>query len=92
MIRVRAVTLRARQRVAGALFGRRDGASSASMVSIRSDTKGHMLFVFNRDLPGVLGSIATFIGNKGVNLGGFILAARRSRERARADSDDQADE
>ena len=46
--------------------------------------KGHMLFVFNRDLPGVLGSIATFIGDKGVNIGRLYLGRKKIGESALA--------
>src|SRR5205085_282886 len=56
MIRVRTVTGSKESEVAGALFGRRD----ARIVRINGFNteaipKGHILFLLNRDIPGVLG-------------------------------------
>ncbi len=83
MIRVRAVTSESDSEVAGALFGRRDGRIvRINGFSLEAIPKGHMLFVFNRDVPGVIGSIATFIGNKGVNIGRLYLGRKKIGESA----------
>jgi len=85
MIRVRAVTSERDSEVAGALFGRRDGRIvRINGFNLEAIPKGHMLFVFNRDLPGVLGSIATFIGDKGVNIGRLYLGRKKIGESALA--------
>jgi D-3-phosphoglycerate dehydrogenase len=42
-------------------------------VSIESSPRGHMLFIRNRDQPGVLGKIATILGRAGVNIAGIHL-------------------
>jgi D-3-phosphoglycerate dehydrogenase len=78
MISVRAVTTERESTVAGALFGR----SEARIVRINGFNleaipKGHMLFIFNKDLPGVLGRIATFIGDQGVNIGRLYLGRKQ---------------
>src|SRR5712692_4337875 len=85
MIRVRAVTAERESEVAGALFGRRDGRIvRINGFSLEAIPKGHMLFIFNRDLPGVLGSIATFIGDNGVNIGRLYLGRKKVGESALA--------
>ena len=43
-----------------------------------------MLFLFNRDLPGVLGRIATFIGDNNVNIGRLYLGRKKVGESALA--------
>lgn len=85
MIRVRAVTAERESEVAGALFGRRDGRIvRINGFSLEAIPKGHMLFLFNRDLPGVLGSMATFIGDAGVNIGRLYLGRKKVGESALA--------
>jgi D-3-phosphoglycerate dehydrogenase len=43
-----------------------------------------MLILFNRDAPGVLGRIATFIGDHGVNIGRLYLGRKKIGESALA--------
>jgi D-3-phosphoglycerate dehydrogenase len=40
---------------------------------IESKLAGHMLFIRNRDVPGVLGKIGTILGRTGVNIAGIHL-------------------
>lgn len=85
MIRVRAVTSERESEVAGALFGRRDGRIvRINGFSLEAIPKGHMLFLFNHDQPGVLGSIATFIGENNVNIGRLYLGRKKIGESALA--------
>lgn len=85
MIRVRAVTAERESEVAGALFGRRDGRIvRINGFSLEAIPKGHMLLLFNRDQPGVLGSIATFIGANNVNIGRLYLGRKKIGESALA--------
>lgn len=77
MIRVRAVTAERESEVAGALFGRRDARIvRINGFNLEAIPKGDMLFIFNRDVPGVLGRIATFIGSRGVNIGRLYLGRK----------------
>ena len=85
MIRVRTVTGSKESEVAGALFGRRD----ARIVRINGFNteaipKGHILFLLNRDMPGVLGRVASFIGDKNVNIGRLYLGRKIVGENALA--------
>ncbi|MFY9558122.1 MAG: phosphoglycerate dehydrogenase, partial [Blastocatellia bacterium] len=85
MIRVRSVTVEGESEVAGALFGRRDGRIvRINGFSLEAIPKGHMLFLFNQDQPGVLGSIATFIGQNDVNIGRLYLGRKKIGESALA--------
>ena len=85
MIRVRAATAERESEVAGALFGRRDGRIvRINGFHLEAIPKGHMLLVFNRDQPGVLGSIATFIGVNNVNIGRLYLGRKKIGESALA--------
>jgi D-3-phosphoglycerate dehydrogenase len=85
MIRVRAVTAERESEVAGALFGRRDARIvRINGFNLEAIPKGHMLFLFNRDQPGVLGSIATFIGDNNVNIGRLYLGRKKIGESALA--------
>lgn len=85
MIRVRAVTTEHESEIAGALFGRRDGRIvRINGFSLEAIPKGHMLFLFNHDQPGVLGSIATFIGENNVNIGRLYLGRKKIGESALA--------
>jgi len=38
--------------------------------------KGNMLFVYNKDVPGVVGKVGTFLGNHGVNIAGYQLSRK----------------
>ena len=83
MIRVRAVTAERESEVAGALFGRRDGRIvRINGFNLEAIPKGHMILLFNRDEPGVLGSVATFIGDQGVNIGRLYLGRKKVGESA----------
>jgi len=85
MIRVRAITSDRESEVAGAVLGRRDARIvRINGFSLEAIPKGHMLFLFNRDLPGVLGRIATFIGDNNVNIGRLYLGRKKVGESALA--------
>ena len=85
MIRVRTVTAERENEVGGALFGRRDARIvRINGFSLEAIPKGHMLFLFNHDQPGVLGRIATYIGDNGVNIGRLYLGRKKVGESALA--------
>ena len=85
LIRVRATTRAAESEVAGALFGRREGRIvRINGFNLEAIPKGHMIFLFNRDEPGVLGRIATYIGDQRVNIGRLYLGRKKIGESALA--------
>jgi D-3-phosphoglycerate dehydrogenase len=85
LVRVRAVTARGESEVAGTLFGRREARFvRINGFNLEAIPTGHMLYLFNRDSPGVLGRIATFIGDQKVNIGRLYLGRRKVGENALA--------
>ncbi|MEE9166684.1 MAG: phosphoglycerate dehydrogenase [Candidatus Neomarinimicrobiota bacterium] len=38
--------------------------------------KGNMLIVHNKDVPGVVGKVGTFLGNSGINIAGYQLSRK----------------
>ncbi len=85
MIRVRAVTTKQESEVAGALFGRSDARIvRINGFNLEAIPKGHILFLFNRDVPGVLGNIATYIGSQNINIGRLYLGRKVVGEKALA--------
>jgi D-3-phosphoglycerate dehydrogenase len=85
MVRVRAITSERESEVAGALFGRKDlRIVLINGFRLEAIPKGHMLLLFNRDQPGVLGRIATFIGDNGINIGRLYLGRKKIGESALA--------
>lgn len=85
LIRVRTVTSHGESDVAGALFGKRDGRIvRINGFSLEAIPKGNMLILFNRDVPGVLGRVATLIGDQGINIGRLYLGRKRRGEIALA--------
>jgi D-3-phosphoglycerate dehydrogenase len=85
LVNVRAVTASGESQVAGALMGRSDARIvRINGFSLEAIPKGHMLFILNSDVPGVLGRIATFIGDLGVNIGRLYLGRKKIGENALA--------
>lgn len=85
MIKVRATTGTGASEMAGALFGRRDARIvRINGFNLEAIPKGHMLFLFNRDVPGVLGRIATYIGESRINIARLYLGRKKIGESALA--------
>jgi D-3-phosphoglycerate dehydrogenase len=85
LIEVRAVTSSGASEVSGALFGRiHPRIVRVNEFELEAIPEGYMLIVFNRDVPGVLGRIATFIGNHNVNIARLYLGRKNIGEQALA--------
>ncbi|MEW6128909.1 MAG: phosphoglycerate dehydrogenase [Acidobacteriota bacterium] len=85
MIRVRAVTTKQESEVAGALFGRSDARIvRVNGFNLEAIPRGVILFLFNRDVPGVLGNIASYIGSQNINIGRLYLGRKVVGENALA--------
>ncbi len=70
--------------VSATLFGDSHGRIvSLDGLSLEFKPQGTMLVLSNRDVPGVIGRVGTFLGQKGVNIVDFALA-RGSGGRAAA--------
>ena len=82
-IEAKAETPAKESEVSGALLDQRD----ARIVRINGfNTEaipiGHMLIVFNKDVPGALGRIASYLGERGVNIGRLYLGRKKIGETA----------
>jgi len=69
------------QSLAGALFGygsqtREGRITEIDGFHLEAIPHGHMLVTRNRDVPGVIGSVGTILGNGGVNISRFHLGRR----------------
>jgi D-3-phosphoglycerate dehydrogenase len=85
MINVQCRTSERESEVAGALFSRRDARIvRINGFNLEAIPSGHMLYLFNRDAPGVLGRFATYIGEQGINIGRLYLGRKKVGESALA--------
>ncbi len=63
---------------AGTLYGPdRPRLVEVDGTAIELRPQGHMLFIRNRDVPGVVGKIGTILGRSNVNIAGFHLGRAR---------------
>ena len=66
--------------VAGTLFeGDLARMVEVDGVAIESNPNGHLLFLRNRDVPGVVGRLGTLLGGADVNIAGIHLGRTKSR-------------
>jgi D-3-phosphoglycerate dehydrogenase len=84
LISVSTVTSDRESEVAGALLGRDARLVRINGFNTEAIPKGHMLIIFNNDVPGALGRIATFIGELQVNIGRLYLGRKKIGESALA--------
>ena len=84
LLTVSVETAKGPRSVSATLFGDRHGRIvSLDGLSLEFRPEGTMLVLANRDVPGVIGRIGTFLGQRGVNIVDFALA-RGSGGRAAA--------
>jgi D-3-phosphoglycerate dehydrogenase len=58
--------------VQGTLFGKKEPRLiKVNNIYLEADLRGHMLFVYNYDKPGVIASIANVFYIRGINIGGM---------------------
>jgi D-3-phosphoglycerate dehydrogenase len=55
------------------LHGKSPRLLAVGEIDIEAPLEGHMLFLRNRDVPGVIGRVGTILGNHKVNIGNFAL-------------------
>jgi D-3-phosphoglycerate dehydrogenase len=69
--------------VAGSLYGPENPKLvQVDGVPIECRPEGHLLFLRNQDVPGVVGRIGTLLGEAGVNIAGIHLGRSRPGENA----------
>ena len=85
LINVRAVTSSGESEVAGSVMGRSDPRIlRINGFNLEAIPRGHMLLILNEDIPGVLGRIASFIGDRRINIGRLYLGRKKVGENALA--------
>ena len=42
--------------------------------------EGRMLFIKNKDVPGVIGEIGTILGEKNINISGYLLSKMQDKD------------
>jgi len=80
-IHSRVISKSGEQTVAGSVFGLGANARAGRITEINgfrieATPHGHMLVLRNRDVPGVIGSVGTILGERGVNISHFHLGRR----------------
>ncbi len=78
LIRVVAVTEKGESSVAGTVFGATPRIVKFDAYPIEAELAGGILILKNQDVPGVVGRVGTFLGEKGINIAGLQLGRREA--------------
>lgn len=77
LVQLRLKTPNGEKEVAGTVFDRTNPRIvSVNGFRLEAIPKGCMIFLLNRDLPGVIGRVATLLGDHGINIGRFHLGRK----------------
>ncbi len=76
LIRVSVVTDKGESSVSGTVFGSAPRVVRIQGFSIEAELSGGILMLQNQDVPGVVGRIGTFLGEKGINIAGLQLGRK----------------
>lgn len=78
LVRVTAVTEKGEYSVSGTVFGANPRIVRIDSYDVEADLAGNILMLRNQDVPGVVGRIGTFLGEKGINIAGLQLGRREA--------------
>jgi D-3-phosphoglycerate dehydrogenase len=85
MITVRTRSAEGEHEVSGAVVGARDQRIvRVDGFSLEAIPSGNLVLLSNRDVPGVIGRVATYLGDAGLNIARFYLGRRAPGEAALA--------
>jgi D-3-phosphoglycerate dehydrogenase len=73
LLKVTVVTENGESSVAGTVFGGAPRIVQIDAFPIVAELSGGILMLRNQDVPGVIGRIGTFLGEKGINIAGLRL-------------------
>lgn len=76
LVRVVAVAGQGETSVAGTVFGNTPRIVKFDQFPIDAELAGGMLMLQNLDVPGVVGRVGTFLGEKGINIAGLKLGRK----------------
>src|SRR5512134_2581171 len=76
LVRVQVLTEKGDSSLAGTVFGTAPRVVRINAYPIEADLSGGILMLQNQDVPGVVGRVGTFLGEKGINIAGLQLGRR----------------
>ncbi|RJP25256.1 MAG: phosphoglycerate dehydrogenase [Deltaproteobacteria bacterium] len=76
LLRVIAVTEKGELSVSGTVFAGAPKVVQIDAFLIEADLAGGILMLQNQDVPGVVGRVGTFLGEKGINIAGLQLGRK----------------
>lgn len=76
LVRVQVLTEKGDASVSGTVFGTAPRVVSINTYPIEADLSGGILMLQNQDVPGVVGRVGTFLGEKGINIAGLQLGRK----------------
>ena len=76
LVRVVVVTEKGESSVSGTVYGRAPRIVKINLFPIEAELSGGILMLENQDVPGVVGRVGTFLGEKGINIAGLQLGRK----------------
>jgi D-3-phosphoglycerate dehydrogenase len=73
MVRVQVLSEKGESSISGTVFGTAPRVVRINSFPIEADLSGGILMLQNQDVPGVVGKVGTFLGEKGINIAGLQL-------------------
>ncbi len=73
LLRVTVTTELQVRSVAGSLFGGQPRLVDIKGVPVEAELRGHMLYITNKDRPGLIGEVGSMLGQSGINIASFHL-------------------
>ena len=77
LIRVITLSEKGKTSVSGTIFGKISKVIKINLFPIEAELSGGMLMLENQDVPGVVGRVGTFLGEKEINIAGFQLGRNK---------------
>jgi D-3-phosphoglycerate dehydrogenase len=76
LVRVQVVTGKGESTLSGTVYGTSPRVVTIDRYPIEADLSGGILMLQNQDVPGVVGRVGTFLGEKGINIAGLQLGRK----------------
>ncbi|NHJ23738.1 MAG: phosphoglycerate dehydrogenase [Candidatus Lokiarchaeota archaeon] len=77
LIRVISILNNEEASISGVIFGNNPKVIKVNHFPIEADLSGGILMLENLDVPGVIGRVGTFLGDKGINIASFQLGRNK---------------
>ncbi|PWB67646.1 MAG: phosphoglycerate dehydrogenase [Deltaproteobacteria bacterium] len=76
LVRVKVITEKGESTISGTVYGTAPRVVTIDRYPIEADLSGGILMLKNQDVPGVVGRVGTFLGEKGINIAGLQLGRK----------------